>query len=199
MSLLTASGYPVFLYSPAQYVPVGSFQHQWAASKVDAMERATDPYGRNPEGSTLSAALNAYSPSILLASVLIFSLSGASIRGVNPEASLGHYFSNFPILFSLTFFTISLTFIIKNIRFNLSLKKSSDFAILESARIYLKRRYGFLPKNWEERFISYLLGEEVKVNRFSEEPELVVRRYQGVDVFMIANVNGEFLPTLEEK
>jgi hypothetical protein len=183
--------YSVVNYNPAHYVPLNVVQRQWELDKEQGADRVEDPYGLNPDASTFSAGLNAGAPFILIISMMVITISTMGIRASNASASLGDYLTNFAMIVALVPFIVSLTILFRKIRFAMAQKNAADFALLESARRYLKQRYGFLPKDWENRFISYVVGEEVKENRFSENYQLTVRNYKGYNVIMVANINGE--------
>ena len=183
--------YPVVNYHPEEYIPISVFQNQWAALKMDGIDRTEDPYGRNYNASPFSASLAVYSPFIIVASMLVILVNAMSVRAISTNAPLGEYLRNPTMIFALVAFGVSFTYLRKKINFATKLKNAADFSVLESARRYLTQRYETIPENWEERFISYLVDEPVPENRFSEKYELTVKPYKGYQVIMVANVNGE--------
>jgi hypothetical protein len=187
----TAEEYPVVNYNPAHYIPLNAFKKQWADYKEDGAERVEDPYGQNPHASNFSATLYSCAPFIVLVSMVVILINTMGMRAAQPEAALGAYLSSPTMLFALVCFGVGLGSLYKKARFAVKQKNAVDFALLESVRRYLVQRYGFLPANWEERFISYLVGEDVTENRFSENYELTVKHYRGFNVILVANINGE--------
>jgi hypothetical protein len=178
-------------YDPNHYIPLNLFQKQWKAAKENGASLVEDPYALNPLMRDLSATMRSCAQFIMLFAMIVISLTAMGIRGANPEAPLGAYFAN-PIMWgAVGFFVYSSVLMYQKVSFAVKLKNAADFALLESARRYLKQRYGFLPINWENRFISYLIGEPVQENKFSETYNLTVTNYKGFQVFMIRNVNGE--------
>lgn len=197
MSTVTEE-YPVVDYNPAHYVPIDVFQNQWFSLKEDSFNRVEDPYGMNPAASRFSAGMTSTSPFIILASMTVILVNAISVRSSSTTAPLGDYLNSPTMIFALVAFIVSSTYLRKKMNFAVKLKNASDFAVLESARRYLVQRYETVPENWEERFISYLVEEEVAENRFSEKYELTVRPYKGYRVIMVANINGE-APRKNEK
>lgn len=187
----TANHYPLVDYNPAHYIPIGSFQKHWLLLKEEGANRVEDPYGRNPDATAFGAGLNATAPFVLIISMMVILASVMGIRASNIQAGIGSYLSSPSMVFALVMFFVALGVLYKKVKFAASLKNSADFSVLESARRYLKQRYGFLPKNWEHRFISYLVDEEVPENRFSETYELTVKNFKGYNVIMVTNINGE--------
>lgn len=190
MSIATEE-YQVVNYNPTHYIPMTEFQNRWHNMKMDGINRVEDPYGMNPAASNFSAGITSSAPFIILASMMVILVNGMTVRTHAMNASLGDYLSNPTMIFALVAFIVSFTYLRKKMNFAVKLKKAADFAVLESARRYLTQRYETLPENWEDRFISYLVEEEVPENRFSEKYELTVRPYKGYQVIMVANINGE--------
>lgn len=183
--------YPVVNYNPAHYIPVNVFRQQWENTKEDGINRVEDPYGQNPDASTFTAGLHAMSPYIITVAMVLIIINTMGVRSADPAASLGVHLGNPAMWLALIAFTVGVSSLFRKIKFAVKVKNAGDFALLESARRYLIQRYDLLPEGWEDRFISYLVGEEVKENRFSEDYELTVRNYKGFNVIMIANINGE--------
>lgn len=183
--------YPVVNYNPEHYIPINVFQKQWYVLKEDGFHRSEDPYGRNPAASNFSAGMNSAAPFIILASMMVILVNAMSVRSISLNSSLGDYLNSPTMIFALVAFLVSFTYMRKKISFATKLRNAADFAVLESARRYLTQRYATVPENWEDRFISYLLDEEVPENRFSEKYELTVKSYKGYRVIMVANLNGE--------
>jgi hypothetical protein len=183
--------YQVVNYNPTHYIPITEFQNRWHNMKMDGVDRVEDPYGRNPAASNFSAGIASSAPFIILASMMVILVNGMTVRTHAMNASLGEYLSNPTMIFALVAFIVSFTYLRKKMNFAVKLRKAADFAVLESARRYLTQRYETLPENWEDRFVSYLVEEEVPENRFSEKYELTVRPYKGYRVIMVANINGE--------
>lgn len=187
----TTEDCPVVNYNPAQYIPMNLFKNQWAEAKLRGAERVNDPYGRNPNAGTVSLYFNSSLPFILMISMAVITLSIISVRAIAPNSPLIVYVQSPITVLALVAFICSLVSIYRRNRFSAKLKNAADFAVMESARRYMKLRYGFLPMGWEDRFISYLVGEEVKEDRFSETYQLNVRNYKGNMVLMVSNINGE--------
>lgn len=183
--------YPVVSYNPSHYIPVKVFRHQWETAKEDGFNRVEDPYGQNPEASSFAAALHSMSPYVVTVAMLVIILNTMGVRSADAQASLGVHLGNPAMWIAITAFVLGLSSLFKKISFAAKVKNAVDFSLLESARRYLIQRYDILPEGWEDRFISYLVGEEVKENRFSKDYELVVKNYKGFNVIMIANINGE--------
>lgn len=187
----TIEEYPVVHYNPLHYIPLSVFKNQWVNAKEESAELADDPYAYNPHAGSFSAMLYSSAPFILLVTIAIILLNAMVVRSAHPDASLGAYLGSPSMIIALTAFTMSLVSIYRKSRFVKKLKNSVDYAVLESARLYLLQRYGFLPENWTGRFIGYLTGENIPDNRFSEKYQLTVKNYKGYHVFMVTNVNGE--------
>lgn len=190
MSIATEE-YPVVNYNPEQYIPINVIQSHWYALKEDGFYRSEDPYGRNPAASNFSAAMHSSAPFVILASMMVMLINAISVRSVSLNSPLSDYLRNPTMLFALVAFIVSFIYMRKKASFAAKLRNAADFAVLESARRYLTQRYQTVPENWEERFISYLLDEEVPENRFSENYDLTIKNYKGYRVLMVANINGE--------
>lgn len=188
MKSVTATRYPVVNYNPESYVPLSLFQSQWNNMKATAGELMDDFYRESRKKNALGELFEAIAPITLLISMLILSLFARPISTANAFST----FMQQPFVwFLLAAFGFSALSVFNRSRFSSDEKRALDFSVMESARRYLRQRYGFLPQNWEERFTSYLAGEEVKDDRFSETYQLTVRNYRGYDVLMVTNMHGE--------
>lgn len=184
---ITTEDCPVVDYNPAQYIPLNLLQTQWEDSKINAAERVQNP----ANATSLFLGYSSFAPIVLLISMGMISLSVMSVRAIAPQTSLLSYFYSPLTILAIVAFFVSVSVIYRRNRIILQLKNAADFAVMESARRYLKLRYGFLPAGWEDRFVSYLVNEEVKEDRFSETYQLSVRNFKGSKVLMVCNISGE--------
>lgn len=180
--------YPVTPINPEQYVPLKVFIMMWKMNRLKSSESISDAEILNPKNGNLSQFAYVVAPPMLMMSMVLLLLNAPGLSNVE---SLTAFFSMFSLWLMLGIFGVTLSLVFKRTKLATNEKNAGDFAVLESARQYLQNRYETVPPNWEERFVSYLVGEPVADNKFSTDYELKVRNFKGYDVLMIANVDGE--------
>lgn len=172
-------------YDPDHYLPVELLDRQWKMAKLSVGEVKGHPEIRHIKRGEVGVLLDIIAPSSMMISITAFYLLSLSNTGL----------LSWIFLSSFLFFAAVM---VKKIRYFAKKKNEVDFAVLETFRIYLHRRYGFAPEGWMERFIAYVNDEEVPENRFSTDYMLTVRTIKGHAVFMVCNVDGE-APLSSEK
>lgn len=172
--------HPLMKYNPGHYIPIDLIRQQWEYSKISGLDRI-NAYDEEKGG-----LISMISPFVFSISVFVFLPTALAGR-----ESLAHYLSSPLTCIMLLLFIVSGWHFYKRIKNATVEREAADYAVLESTRQYIQNRYGFTPKGWEERLISYLVNEPVKDDRFSEEYKLSVRNFKGHPVIMVTNINGE--------
>lgn len=184
-------GFPIVHYNAHSNIPMDEFREAWDSNINWAIDAAYDPDMQEEGSNYFFSIINVFASKVMIISLALLTLLVTAVSNNSGTTTIFTYLGVPFIILALLVAVFSMVAMQKSDRRAQSLKNGADFVVLESARLWLKARYGFLPENWEENFISLLVEEPHKEDRFTETYQLTTRTINGEELLIVRNINGE--------